>query len=208
MEKEIVIPLSLFERLQKHAVPFEDTPATVIERMLDFFEEHNSSRGNGTTAAAENDQLPPVAVPGEVREFDPRRPPDLTHTRVRGQFAGTSFSQWTDLLRISHIEAYRAAGSFEALREITRARIRNGSHSDSGFKPIPEIGLSIQGVDANHAWSRALRLAEYLRVPLKALVEWRVSDNAAFPGETGLLAWSPHATQPQDEAEAVDPWTI
>jgi hypothetical protein len=41
----IRIPDSLYERLQKLAVPFTDTPATVIERLLDAFE-NELTRGN------------------------------------------------------------------------------------------------------------------------------------------------------------------
>ncbi len=41
MSKVIRIPKSVFLRLQKHAEPLVDTPANVIERLLDFYEEHN-----------------------------------------------------------------------------------------------------------------------------------------------------------------------
>lgn len=34
----IRIPDAVYERLQKHATPFTDTPATVIERLLDAYE--------------------------------------------------------------------------------------------------------------------------------------------------------------------------
>lgn len=214
MPKQIPISDALFQRLQKHAVPFEDTPATVIERMVDFYEEHNIPQGKSAKPATGSDEPPSVAVREEIRKFDPRRPPDLCHTRVRGEFAGTGYSKWTDLMRIAHIKAYKTAGSFEALREVTRAQIRNGSQNDNGFKPIPEIGLSLQGVDANHAWSHSLRLAQHLNVPLRALVEWQNKDNAAFPGEEGLLAWSPTGAKPPDDGQsepaevAGDPWKI
>jgi hypothetical protein len=60
---------------------------------------------------------------------------------------------------------------------------------DEGGRPISEIGISIQGVDANHAEKHALRLAVYLHIPLRAEIEWRRKDEAAFPGERGFLMW-------------------
>lgn len=43
MSRVIRIPDELFHRLQKLATPFEDTPATVIERLLDFYSAQEAS---------------------------------------------------------------------------------------------------------------------------------------------------------------------
>lgn len=122
---------------------------------------------------------------------DGERPPSLLHTRVRGEFVGTPFSNWNDLLRIAHIHAFKEARSFEELRKMTRAQIRKGSYSDEGYRFVPEIGISIQGVDADHAWEYALRLAVHLKVPLNVEIEWRNNDKAAHPGERGVMVWTP-----------------
>ena len=133
-----------------------------------------------------------VAVAPAGRTLNPLSPPSLLHTRCRGAFGGTSFKKWNDLVRIAHVQAYAKAGSLETLLSVTHAQLRKGDHSgDSGFHFVPEIGLSIQGVDANKAWEYSRRLAQYLMVPLSARVEWRHKEGAAFPGETGLLEWKP-----------------
>ena len=113
------------------------------------------------------------------------------HTRVRGEFGSTLFSNWNDLLRIAHIHAFKKAGGFEELRKLTRAQIRKGAYSDEGYRFVPEIGVSIQGVDAGHAWEYTLRLAIHLKVPVKAEIEWRHNDKAAHPGERGFMFWTP-----------------
>ena len=69
---------------------------------------------------------------------------------------------------------------------MTRAQVRKGSYSNEGYKPILEIGISLQGVDADHAWEYGLRLATHLKVPVKAEIEWRNNDKAAHPGERAL----------------------
>ena len=95
------------------------------------------------------------------------------------------------MLRIAHVQAFKKLGTFEELRKVTRAQIRKDSYSNEGYKPISEIGISVQGVDADHAWEYALRLAIHLRVPVKAEIEWRQKDAAAHPGERGFMAWTP-----------------
>jgi len=71
------------------------------------------------------------------------------------------------------------------------ARIRSGNHSEKGYHFIPEIGLSLQGVDANRAWAYSLRLAKAVSVPIFISFEWRNNDKAAFPGKSGVLEWNP-----------------
>lgn len=186
MEKQILIPEALFQRLQKHAVPFVDTPPMVIERMVDFFESHN-----GSQEAVETNGTPAPSPSDTIRKFSETRPPDLTHTRVHGEFAGLDFFKWSDLMQLSHRKALETVGSFEELTKVTRAQIRKGNYSANGFKPIPETGISLQGVDANHAWEHAFRLARFLKVPIRAVIEWRHNDKAAYPGEQGRLEWTP-----------------
>ena len=178
------IPEALFRRLQKHAVPLVDTPVSVIERLADHFE---------NTAPHAQTESPSVGSTQDkgIQRFDAFRPPDLFHTRARGAFGSKTFSNWNELVRIAHIAAFAKAKSFSELKAVTHAQIRNGSHTDSGYRFLPEIGVSVQGVDANHAWMYSLRLAQYLETPIRALIEWRHNDKAAYPGAQGVLEWSP-----------------
>ena len=178
------IPDRLYKRMQKHAEPLVDTPLSVIERWADHFEQTT----NGSTAPKVAEQ---PAMEYGAKKLNPLSPPDLFHTRARGTLGTTPFSNWNDLVRLAHIAALKKAGSFEELRHVTHAQIWNGERSDSGYKFIDEAGISIQGVDANHAWEHALRLAKYLRQPLRAVIEWRHNPKAAHPGESGILEFVP-----------------
>lgn len=52
-----------------------------------------------------------------------------------------------------------------------------------------DVGLSVQGQDANGAWRAALHVAQQLRCPLKVTFIWRDNkDGAAFPGVTGQFS--------------------
>jgi len=189
---QIEIPELLLKRLQKHMTPYVDNYVSVIERWADLHDQHDQKKvdlkADSITANAKH---APMEIPPGVQQFDPKRPPSLLHTRVRGEFAAKSFSNWNDLLRVAHIHAFKDVRSFEELHKMTRAQIRKGSYSNEGYKFVPEIGISIQGVDADHAWPYALRLAIHLKVPVKAEIEWRNNDKAAHPGERGVIVWTP-----------------
>ncbi|MFZ1056181.1 MAG: hypothetical protein WAN79_10960 [Opitutaceae bacterium] len=162
------------DRLQNHAIPFVDlTPVAVIERLVDHYE--------STSGKLRKNEPEIVSTARTVKTLNPAQPPDLLHTRSRGTFGGSHFSNWNDLVRIAHIQAFAKAKTFEALRGVTLAQIREGRFSDSGYHFLPEKEISVQGVDANRAWSYALRLAQYLKTPIKAVVEWRNNEKASNP---------------------------
>lgn len=181
MPPQIPVSDDLFRRLQAQAIPFVDhTPASVIERLLDSIESKN---GAGVTFAPKPEPL--------ARRFDPARAPDLTHTRVRGSFGSADFSTWNDLVQTAHIQAFAKAKTFEELRKATLAQIQRGSYSEKGYRFIPGIDTSVQGVDANRAWEYSFKLAKYLQTPIQAYVEWRNNEKAAYPGESAVLEWTP-----------------
>lgn len=184
MSIHLEIPDSLFARIQKNAVPFVDlTPIAVLERWADHFEKAPLEPRSTLKADSSLDV---------GRKINPLSAPDLMHTRCRGTFADVPFRKWNELVRVAHIQAFSKNHSFDALKSITHAQIRKGDHSgNSGYHFVPEIGISVQGVDANHAWAYALHLARYLKLPVQVFVEWRQNDKAAYPGESGLLEWRP-----------------
>ena len=185
MPMNLEIPDDLYGRLRKHAVAFVDlTPIAVIARLVDHYEATSESPiGKGVTEIPGSDLA--------CTRLNPTQPPDLLHTRARGTFGVVPFANWNDLVRIAHIQAFSNAKTFEELRGITLARIRKGSFSDSGYHYLHEIGISVQGVDSNRAWAYALRLAQYLKTPVKAHVEWRNNQKASNPGASGILEWNP-----------------
>lgn len=170
-------------RLYKYSVVSNLPVPALIERWADYFEE-KANRASAPTPAAK-------PLTDGARAFDALRPPNLAHTRARGHFDAVPFSNWNGLLRTAHIQAFAKLGSFDELKKITNAQILSGHSNDRGYHFLPEIGISLQGVDSIHAWSYSLRLAQHLKVPIQATVEWRHNDKAAYPGETGFLEWSP-----------------
>ncbi|MGA2858624.1 MAG: hypothetical protein ABSE40_17280 [Candidatus Sulfotelmatobacter sp.] len=191
MMPTLEIPETLFRRLQRLAIPLVDTHTTVLERVLDDYE---SRRGNDSDAKPERPQAPEAGPATLV--FSPDAPPDLRHASVlRARFAGKTASGWNKLVHEAHIEAMSRLGSLDALRTVTKSNFITGRASSEetrkGYRHVPEIDLSVQNVDAAHAWSNTLRLARHLRVDVSVDFEWMQKGDAAHPGKKGRLAWSP-----------------
>src|SRR5947208_15817603 len=101
---KIEISEPLFKRLQRLATPFvNNTPVSVIEKLADFFEQHNQQKPD-SKVTHENHKAVPISH--DVRQLDAKRPPSLRHTRVHGEFGTAAFSEWNELLRVAHIQAF------------------------------------------------------------------------------------------------------
>lgn len=182
---DISISDSNFERLQRLAKPFVDTPDTVIGRLLD-----QAEASGGTPAVQANGHA------SSLRRLDADAPDDLSFTRVRNaSFAGVDISRpnWNKLVRVVHTKTKKQLGSFRDLRAITIANVQEGKNEDYGFSYVPESDISIQGLASNQAWQCCLKLARHLGVSIRVEVEWHARSDAAHPGERGLLEWKPKA---------------
>ena len=162
--------------LQKYAVPFEDTQDSVIYKMAQFYDQHHS-KDAGVLPSQSNQEL---------------SDPDLRFTKVLdADFGGVKVKNWNGLLKEALIQAWRHATDYDALRRLTTANIIQGKRSDSGYDYIPEIDISVQGVDSSSAWRLSKEIAQKINVSLKVEFMWRDRKGAAHPGENGELQWSP-----------------
>jgi len=182
-----------YRRLQNPLIakPFDDTPATVIDKLLDFFEQQHGtsqpvpSAPNGATTTA----------PTNGTTYDPDGPPDLTNTKITAaEFAGQRYYPrallgmkgltWNGLVKVANRCAFDQAKTFDKFRNLTNSNVEKGKSTDRGFHYFQEIDISIQYVDAGHAWSNILHLARQLNVPVTIEFEWSNQRR-------GVLAWTP-----------------
>ncbi|MDB6139572.1 MAG: hypothetical protein JWO94_2644 [Verrucomicrobiaceae bacterium] len=186
--KAIEIPDLLYARLEAHATFEHNTPAAVIAKWADIVE--LSFSDNARKSALLIPETPSESVP-QVRKFDVLIPPNLTHTRAWGTFGRVEFRMWNDLVRVAHAVAFDALGSYEALSQVSHAKIKKGDHTGEGYKPVANRGFSIQNLDSLHAWRYSFALAKHLKTPIHVNLEWLEKEGAQYPGEKGLLSWSP-----------------
>ena len=193
MSQTIEISQKTYDRLQRRAVPFEDTPETVIAKLLDDSEAGGDGpppakgrrSANGPPAKATDTDI-------DIVVDDPFEPPSLKHTTVlRAEVGGQQIAKanWTTLRQAVVVIAIDECGyNLRRLLEICPMNAVDGEKSDEGYTHYPELGVSIQGQDANHAWQAAAAVARTLGVPVKVWFQWRTKSDAENPGKRGLLA--------------------
>jgi hypothetical protein len=167
-------------RLQAHAVPLVDTIESVINKLLNDYEIKESA---------------PIAagVPqsnGIIRQFDPYAPPELTHTKILSvEFDGKALERrevnWNGLIYAAVRKAKRETKSAADFKQLLAVNVVEGPKSDKGYRFLSDIGLSVQGQDANTAWRAARHVAQQLGCPLKVNFLWPDKEDAAFPGIMG-----------------------
>jgi hypothetical protein len=182
MMPSIELSPQTFARLQAHAVPLVDNIETVIGRLLDFFE---ASDGLPTARAGGSHAKP--------REFNPLSPPSLTYSKViAAEFCGRPLGRrqanWNGLLNVAVREAKGRAKSAAEVKQLIVIQHVEGRKEDEGYRFLPEVGISIQGQDANAAWKAVCHIAQKLGVAAGATFVWRETKRAAFPGVTGQLS--------------------
>ena len=176
---EIAIHQSTFERLQRHAKPFVDTPDAVITRALDALEQQGT--------------LPPLDATrpaNEERHLDPRALPNLTHSKVlEASIDGEPMARpkWNRVLVEVLRRAMSRAGSFSRLQHACPANMVQGRKEDEGYSYLSEIDLSIQGQSANKACHAIVTTSQEFGIALDIGVMWRANDAAAYPGERGRI---------------------
>ncbi len=187
MSDPLQISSTTITRLQKHAKPFVDTVDSVINRILDHYE--NSS-------GQSSDDGGDVFAIGSIQDFDPASPPDLTHTKVLSvEFDKRGFPRsdttWNALLNEAICLAKRSAKSDDQMKRLILVNFVKGKKENEGYRYLPDADLSVQGQDANAAWKATYHIARQLQITFEVIFTWRTKDGAANPGTTGRFKQKP-----------------
>jgi hypothetical protein len=162
----IRIPDSVFERLQKHATPFVDTPATVIERLLDAVESKQSSSAMPLTNEVIHRYL--LALRGQM--LDPNKPM-MKIIEVGATWVELTPNKGSSIPRVYFNEIIKAD-------EIIRACRENGKDAkqDDFRKPGVPGGIG-------HSYYAPL-LAKHIRGAQSECQEAETSSTTQFDHET------------------------
>lgn len=169
---------ALFARLQSHAVPLVDTIDSVVERALDALEAAASEplEASGTT----------------VHSLNPAAPPNLAHTTPKAMFLdgkrlAKSETYWNTLMHEVIRTASKKGLSVQYILDLMVVPGALGEKTNNGYKYLPDVGISVQGQDANGAWKQAYHIAETLNIPVKVEFSWQNKKAAAMPNATAVL---------------------
>jgi hypothetical protein len=91
---------------------------------------------------------------------------------------------WNHLL----LAMVRAAKKGRTTAEVSNLVVCNhvtGKKEDNGYKYLSDVGLSVQGQDANGAWRAIAHLGLALKLPLEVQFSWQDNPKAANPSQSG-----------------------
>ena len=175
MSHVIEISDELFARMQAFAAPLVDTPETIISRAL---------------AALEGANGPAPQDGSGVKSLNPAAPPSLSHTTPKrmvlaGRTLSRSATYWNSLM-IEVIRRAREDGlTPKQIQAVLSVNSVVGEKDFNGYKFLPEVGISVQGQDANAAWRQTYELATIIGVAIEVEFVWQQTPKAAMPGVTG-----------------------
>src|SRR5690242_14872233 len=109
--RHIEIEEADFRRLQSVAVPFVDTPATVIGKLLDHWEQGNERSLPAAPKSSSN-----------VTIYGPDAIPPLTHAKVMSATLGgkqPNRMTWDALVRMALVETKASYGSVDEVRRVS-----------------------------------------------------------------------------------------
>ena len=174
----VTLKSDTYHRLETLVTSFEDTPETVIQRLLD-------ACAPGTIDEADT---------ARILTLDPDDPDDLHHTKIaHGHFAGHAIDgrNWSDLAKLAHRVLAARCDTPEAIADASPFNVRAGRYEQDGYRHLPALGISIQYHSAIHMWAHTHTLAQHLGVPVVVHCTWHDKPEAAHPGVTARLAWTP-----------------
>lgn len=133
-------------------------------------------------------QYKPATVRSKIRT---KPSGSLGFTRIINcSFGGSNpGNRWANLITAGIKLAVKMGFTILDLQKNTSINLIKGEERERGFKFIPNVGLSYQGMDANKTWENALKLAQLTKQNIYVEFEWSNNPNAVHPGKKEILFW-------------------
>jgi hypothetical protein len=127
-----------------------------------------------------------------VHQLDPRNPGDLRFTKIiEGRIGFEEATGWIDLVKAGLRVALSKGITFAELERKLSVNMKTQPYDQDGFLWHSDLKLSIQGFDSKKAADNLYRLAKLMNEELYVRLYWRDKEEAARPGEEGLIHWRP-----------------
>lgn len=170
---------ALYARLQKLAVPFVDTPETVIARLLDQAEQ---------TGLMERVAKNSVSVANST--YSSESLPPLVHTKLlAAKFDGEILDKatWDGLVRLALSVVLKKVKTVQELKRVSGANLVQGRKETEGYKFVSSDNFSYQGVSAEDAVAIVRRCAKGTNSRASFEFEWRDKPGAHLPGQRAAV---------------------
>jgi hypothetical protein len=179
--KTIEISDEAFNYLQVRAIPLQDTTVSVLDRLV---EEHKSFGNQEIKSAVESNGA------RLDMSFGVANLPNVSFTTIdAATISGQSVKKcyWNDILADMILAAIKVGASKDKVKAILSAQIREGQHSDNGYRHVAGADFSFQGVDAERACKNIAALSKAFGIAVSIKLRWQSSPKAQFAGQVGHL---------------------
>ncbi len=174
----IPIEKSTFERLQELASPLVDMADTVINRALDALEDRKRKADSKENPAVVDNLI------------DPQNLPDMTRTAImKASMEGQSFAdlRWNPLFQETLVRIGKRLGSIEKIRQICPVKVVQGCRTDSGYRHLAEIDISVRSMSGNDVCKALVTFVQRLGIEFDIIIEGLSPENPKFPGGKARL---------------------
>ncbi|MDU8930000.1 hypothetical protein RXV86_21655 [Alisedimentitalea sp. MJ-SS2] len=178
--KTIEISRTAYSYLKELAVPFEDTPAIVLDRII---AEHSALKSEHPSKSQTHSEA------SLKLNFGLEDTPNVSFTtislaHINGR--ATKAHYWNDILEELLVIASSVA-KMEELDKMLNLQFVHGSRVENGYRPVESAGFSFQGVDANRACKSIAILSKTFDIPVTLDISWQHNSKAQYPGQSGTI---------------------
>ena len=157
------------------------------DKLKDYERQLSGNISSSLSAPSEDDKIHSFQS-GQI-------PHSVTHTKIfeatiNNEPVSASALSWTPLI-CEILKEMHKNSRFSPADSYPDLAIYSGCKTDKGYKYIPEIECSVQGVDANIALRCITRLARKHSISVTILFGWRDKKGALHRGEFGHIIFTP-----------------
>ena len=157
------------------------------DKLKDYERQLSGNTPSSLSAPSEDDKIHSFQS-GQI-------PHSVTHTKIfeatiNNEPVSASALSWTPLI-CEILKEMHKNGQFSPADSYPDLAIYSGCKTDKGYKYIPEIECSVQGVDANIALRCITGLARKHSISVTILFGWRDKKGALHRGEFGHIIFTP-----------------
>lgn len=174
----IDITSAAMEYLKSLAEPFVDTPASVLDRIIDQHRKIGTAAVNVPTSSPARSQFKIESLP------------PLLHSKIEAATIDgkpVSRPKWSVMVEeMVRAAAFRRNGGSQIAAAMNANTVLK-ERTDTGFVFVKEAGLSFQKMDANRSCNTVLSISRQFEVPVSIDFFWRDDPNAHSPGASGRI---------------------
>ncbi|QYZ68880.1 T4SS efffector SepA family protein [Neotabrizicola shimadae] len=118
--------------------------------------------------------------------------PSLVHAKfISGKIGdiASNSTTWNGFLEQCLEIAHGRLGGFGAVARVVPLNIVAGERAEEGYRYVPSIDLSFQGVSASYAARYIGQIGKALNSSVEIDFLWRTKEEALKPGESGRLIY-------------------